>query len=86
LIFVGIDEEFARFNPEYDDLLEARVHHYFKTIENRPPDSDWIHCVVDDWARRVDVPTNVAPWAFGVFLEATMVFRELIGSDSASIQ
>ena len=68
------------------DLLEARMDRSFRALENVPPDSDFVRCLVDDWARCVDVSADVAPWAFDLFLETVIVFRELIGSDSASDQ
>jgi hypothetical protein len=46
---------------------------YFKAPENVPPDSDLIRCLVDNWARCVDVPANVALWAFDLFLEPVIV-------------
>jgi hypothetical protein len=85
-ILVGIDEEFARFNPKYLDLVEASLQCYFKIIEKTHHVSDWMHRVVDDWARRVDVPTNVAPWGYEAFLGILNLFLQQIGSESAPVQ
>lgn len=89
-ILAGIDEEFDRFDPKWDDQLVARQRRYFGVLENALPassGSDLFQCLVDDWTGWVDAPRDVAPWAFGLLGQAHMIFMALtglIGPHSAS--
>ena len=76
-MLAGLQEEFVAFNPDHEELFEARMERYFKAIEKVSPE-DLIHCLVDDWACCVG-STSVATWAFEVLIDCSTVFLELIG-------
>jgi hypothetical protein len=78
-MLAGLHEEFVAFDPEYEDLFEARMERYFKATENVAGE-DLLRCLVDDWACCVGVSTDVATWAFEVLVESSTVFLELISA------
>lgn len=79
-MLAGLREEFVAFNPDHEELFEARMERYFNAIDKAPPPEEMVHCLVDEWACCVGVSADVATWAFEVLLESSTVFMELIGA------
>ena len=78
-VLAGIDEEFECFYPEWDDVFDARLIHYFEILKNRPPNSDLISCLVTDWAFRLETPPDVTSWALELLSGTGVFYRRLIG-------